>query len=81
MGQLLTNWGSAAAAILGRAASMIVAWYVARFDSDNSTYGPLDAELDAGMAHQTGRDSTNGPPRPLGSRGANMAHHVGASQT
>jgi membrane protein len=31
------------------------------------------------MEHQTARDSTDGLARPLGSRGAHMADHVGAS--
>jgi membrane protein len=39
----------------------------------------LGADLNAEMEHQTARDSTNGPAKPLGSRGANMADHIGAS--
>jgi len=39
----------------------------------------LGAELNAEMEHQTVRDSTDGPPKPLGARGAHMADHVGAS--
>jgi membrane protein len=39
----------------------------------------LGAALNAEMEHQTAQDSTEGPPRPLGSRGATMADHVGAS--
>jgi membrane protein len=39
----------------------------------------LGAELNAEMEHQTATDSTQGAPLPLGSRGANMADHVGAS--
>jgi membrane protein len=39
----------------------------------------LGAALNAEMEHQTAKDSTDGLPRPLGSRGANMADHVGAS--
>ena len=38
----------------------------------------LGAELDAEMEHQTVRDTTSGPPRPLGSRGATMADTVGS---
>jgi membrane protein len=41
----------------------------------------LGADLNAEMEHQTARDSTDGTPKPLGARGANMADHVGASQT
>ena len=39
----------------------------------------LGADLNAEMEHQTAKDSTDGPAKPLGSRGANMADHVGAS--
>jgi membrane protein len=37
----------------------------------------LGAELDAEMEHQTTRDTTTGPPKPLGRRGAQMADTVG----
>lgn len=37
----------------------------------------LGAELDAEMEHQTARDTTTGPAKPLGQRGANMADTVG----
>ena len=40
----------------------------------------LGAELNAEMEHQTAQDSTEGTPKPLGARGANIADHVGASQ-
>ena len=40
----------------------------------------LGAELNAEMEHQTARDTTEGPPEPLGRRGAMMADHVGAAQ-
>lgn len=36
----------------------------------------VGAELDAEMEHQTARDTTEGPPRPLGTRGARMADRV-----
>src|SRR6202012_13232 len=36
------------------------------------------AELDAEMEHQTARDTTTGPPKPIGVRGAHMADTVGA---
>ena len=39
----------------------------------------LGAELNAEMEHQTAKDTTEGIPKPLGSRGANMADHVGKS--
>jgi membrane protein len=40
----------------------------------------LGGELDAEMEHQTARDTTTGPPKPLGARGARMADTVGAAQ-
>jgi membrane protein len=92
------TWGSATAAILWLAASMLFSWYVASFESYNKTYGSLGASvgfmmwiwlsvvivllgaaLNAEIEHQTAKDSTEGPSRSLGSRGANMADHVGAS--
>ena len=36
----------------------------------------LGAELNAELELQTVRDSTDGPPRPLGRRGAYVADHV-----
>ena len=90
------NWGSAIAAIVWVAASMLFSRYVAEFGSYDRTYGSLGAgvgfmvwiwfsvivvligaELNAEMEHQTGRDTTSGQPRPLGSRGAVMADTVG----
>jgi membrane protein len=38
----------------------------------------LGAEIDAEMEHQTARDTTTGPPKPLGRRGARMADTLGA---
>ena len=35
------------------------------------------AELNSEIEHQTVRDSTVGPPKPLGARGASMADTVG----
>jgi membrane protein len=40
----------------------------------------VGAELNAETEHQTRRDSTTGPPRPMGSRGAMMADTVGESR-
>ncbi|MBV9112829.1 MAG: YihY/virulence factor BrkB family protein [Hyphomicrobiales bacterium] len=37
----------------------------------------LGAELDAEMEHQTARDTTTGPPEPMGQRGAWVADTVG----
>lgn len=41
----------------------------------------LGAELDAEMEHQTARDTTTGPPKPLGARGARMADTVGPARS
>jgi membrane protein len=40
----------------------------------------IGGELDAEMEHQTARDTTTGPPQPLGARGARMADTVGTAQ-
>jgi membrane protein len=39
------------------------------------------AELNAEIEHQTARDSTVGPPKPRGTRGAVMADTVGGAQS
>jgi membrane protein len=41
----------------------------------------LGGEFNAQMEHQTARDTTEGGSKPLGSRGAMMADHVGQAQT
>ena len=40
----------------------------------------LGGELNAQMEHQTARDTTEGGSKPLGSRGAMMADHVGEAR-
>ncbi|ANY81190.1 hypothetical protein BB934_25680 [Microvirga ossetica] len=40
----------------------------------------VGAEINAEMEHQTARDTTVGPDRPMGSRGATMADTVGAAK-
>jgi membrane protein len=40
----------------------------------------LGAEINAEMEHQTARDSTTGPPKPMGTQGATMADTVGAAK-
>ncbi|MFM9847492.1 MAG: YihY/virulence factor BrkB family protein [Hyphomicrobiaceae bacterium] len=40
----------------------------------------LGGEINAEMEHQTARDTTEGGSKPLGSRGAMMADHVGEAQ-
>ena len=37
----------------------------------------LGAEINAELEHQTGRDTTHGRPKPMGSRGAEMADTIG----
>jgi membrane protein len=44
----------------------------------SSTVVLLGAEVNAEMEHQTARDSTPGPPKPLGARGARKADTVAA---
>ena len=39
------------------------------------------AELNSEIEHQTAVDTTEGAPKPLGSRGATMADTVGAAQS
>ncbi|MGZ6244118.1 MAG: YihY/virulence factor BrkB family protein, partial [Candidatus Binataceae bacterium] len=41
----------------------------------------IGAELNSEIEHQTARDSTVGPPKPIGARGAVMADTVGAAQS
>jgi membrane protein len=41
----------------------------------------VGAELDSEMEHQTARDSTVGPEKPLGDRGATMADTVGRARS
>jgi membrane protein len=40
----------------------------------------IGAELNAEIEHQTARDTTTGPDKPLGERGASMADHVGEAR-
>jgi membrane protein len=40
----------------------------------------IGAELNAEMEHQTARDTTIGPPKPMGARGARMADTLGPAQ-
>ncbi len=46
----------------------------------SSTIILVGAELNAEVEHQTVRDTTEGAPQPLGSRGARMADTVGAAR-
>ena len=41
----------------------------------------VGAELNSEIEHQTAKDTTTGPEKPLGSRGATMADRVGPAQT
>ncbi len=40
----------------------------------------LGAEINAEMEHQTAQDTTEGPPQPLGARGAQMADDIGPAK-
>jgi membrane protein len=40
----------------------------------------LGAEINAEIEHQTAQDTTKGPKKPLGRRGAAMADSVGAAK-
>jgi membrane protein len=40
----------------------------------------LGAEINAEMEHQTAQDTTEGPPQPLGARGAQMADDIGLAK-
>ncbi|MBX6375830.1 MAG: YihY/virulence factor BrkB family protein [Acetobacteraceae bacterium] len=40
----------------------------------------IGGELNAELEHQTARDTTTGPPRPLGTRGARMADQVAPAE-
>jgi membrane protein len=40
----------------------------------------LGAEINAEMEHQTAQDTTAGPDRPMGRRGATMADHIGLAK-
>jgi membrane protein len=93
------SWGSAFAAVVWLAASILFSWYAENFGNYNKTYGSLGAaigfmtwiwlstiviligaELNAEMEHQTVRDTTTGPPEPMGARRATMADTVGAAR-
>ena len=41
----------------------------------------IGAELNAELEHQTARDTTTGPERPMGQRGAEMADSVVGTRT
>jgi membrane protein len=94
------SWGSALAAVLWLATSVLISWYAGNFGNYDKTYGSLGAavglmtwmwlsfvviligaELDAEMEHQTARDTTSGSPKPLGSRGAQVADTVGRASS
>jgi membrane protein len=90
------TWGSAAAATLWLAGSVLFELYVKNFSSYGVTYGALGgvivlimwfylggfavvlgAEVNAEMEHQTAMDTTEGPPKPMGQRGAYVADTLG----
>ena len=55
---------------LGAIAALMFWFYVSAF------VVLLGAELNAEMELQTARDTTTGPPRPMGERGAYVADHI-----
>ena len=63
------TYGSLGAAI----AFMMWSWI-------STTIVLMGGELNAEIEHQTAKDSTTGPPKPLGARGARMADTVGAAK-
>jgi len=90
------SWGSAIAATLWLAGSVLFSLYVRAIGSYARTYGALGgvivllvwfylscfflvlgAEINAEMERQTRRDTTDGPEKPLGRRGAHAADTVG----
>ncbi|MGE3293778.1 MAG: YihY/virulence factor BrkB family protein [Geminicoccaceae bacterium] len=92
--------GSALAACLWLAASLLFSLYVSHFASYDVTYGSLGAvavlmlwfyisalvvilgaELNAELELQTRHDTTRGPARPMGQRGAFVADHVAVGET
>lgn len=40
----------------------------------------LGAEINAEMEHQTAKDTTQGPEKPMGARGATMADTLGPAK-
>jgi membrane protein len=79
--------------IIGSALFALYATHLGRFDKTYGALGGvvalllwlyltafvvlLGAELNAEMEHQTARDTTRGPERPMGERDATMADHLG----
>jgi membrane protein len=45
----------------------------------SATVALIGAELNAEMEHQTAKDTTTGPEKPLGARGATKADTVAAT--
>jgi membrane protein len=93
------SWGSAIAATLWLAGSLLFALYAHYSDTYGKTYGALGgvvvllmwfyltgyviilgAEINSEMERQTKADTTAGPSKPLGQRGAYSADTVGPSK-
>lgn len=93
------SWGSAIAATLWLAGSLLFALYAHYSDTYGKTYGALGgvvvllmwfyltgyviilgAEINSEMERQTKADTTAGPEKPLGQRGAYSADTVGPSK-
>jgi len=73
----LANWGnySATYGSLGAVIGVMMWIYLSLF------VVLVGAELNAEIEHQTAIDTTTGPERPMGSRGATMADSVGEART
>lgn len=71
-GYYVTNFGSynATYGALGAVVTFLMWLYVASY------VVLMGSELNAELEHQTAKDTTDGPPKPLGARGAEMADHV-----
>jgi membrane protein len=72
----LANWGnySATYGSLGAAIGMMMWIYISLW------IVLVGAELNSEIEHQTARDTTTGPAKPLGTRGAAMADRVGEAR-
>jgi membrane protein len=72
----LAHWGnySATYGSLGAAIGMMMWIYISLW------IVLVGAELNSEIEHQTARDTTTGPPKPLGTRGAAMADKVGEAR-
>jgi membrane protein len=52
----------------------------AQRSASSTTIVLVGAELNAEIEHQTAKDTTEGPPQPMGARGVQMADTLGESK-